>query len=186
MDDAPDDDEVTIPSGLVLDLVDECRHLGAVASPLLRMTSQLNPERPQDRCSAELFHDASDWIERELGMTSVRLAGRQIGHRFYAAMRGLGLPEAPSTLELMRELEGASRTIIYDPEGHGWDLLRHDQRSALMRNTQDVNCVLLEGLLLSLMDRTPAQGIQVRQVACARRGDDACDYEIAWTSERPA
>ncbi len=183
MDDAHDDDEVTIPSGLVLDLVDECRHLGAVANPLLRMTSQLNPERPQDRCSAELFNDVSDWIERELGMTSVRLAGRQIGHRFFTAMRSLGLSETPTTLELMRELEGASRTIIYDPEGHGWDLIRHDQSSAVMRNTQDVNCVLLEGLLLSLMDHTSTRGAQVRQIACARRGDDACVYEINWSAK---
>ncbi len=184
MNDISDDDDVTLPSGLVLDLVDECRHLGVVARPLLKMTGHLDETRPQERCSIDLFNDAADWIERELGMTSVRLAGRQIGHRYFAAMRALGLVESPTTLTLMRELEGASRTIVYDPEGHGWDLVRHDARSAIMRNTQEINCVLSEGLLLSLMDRTPAIGTQVRQVSCVRHGDDTCDYEITWSGER--
>jgi predicted hydrocarbon binding protein len=184
MNDAGDDDDVTLPSGLVLDLVDECRHLGLVARPLIKMTSHLDPARPQERCSIDTFNDAADWIERELGMTSVRLAGRQIGHRYFAAMRTLGLAEAPTTMMLMRELESTSRTIVYDPEGRGWDLVRHDARSAVVRNTQEINCVLSEGLLLSLMDRTPAVGAQVHQTSCVRRGDDTCDYEITWSGER--
>lgn len=185
MDNSSDaDDEVTVPSGLVLDLVDECRHLGAVASPLLRMTRHLSRERPEVRCSIDLFNDAADWIERELGMTSIRLAGRQIGHRYYAVMRSQGLTEPPTTLALMRELEAASRVILVSPEGLGWDVIRHDQHSAVLRNTQDHNCVLGEGLLLSLMDRTQVTGTQVRQTACTRRGDDCCDYEITWSSAR--
>lgn len=182
MHDANDEEEITLPSGLVLDLVDECRHLGAVASPLLKMTKHLDPERAQERCSIDLFNDASDWIERELGMTTVRLAGRQIGRRMFAAIRALGLHEAPSTMELMRELESASRTVFYDPDGHGWDLIRHDAHSAVLRNTQETNCVLSEGMLLALMDRTPAKHAQVRQVTCCRRGDDSCDYEIVWNA----
>jgi len=182
MDEANDDDEVTVPVALVLDLVDECRHLGAVAGPLLRMTRHLGADQSSDRCSIDLLNDASDWIERELGMTSVRLAGRQVGHRFYDAMRKLGLPDAPTTLQLMRTLENASRKIVHDPEDHGWELLRHDQQSAVMRNTEDVNCVLSEGVLLSLMDRTAARGVHVRQVTCSRRGDPHCDFEITWTA----
>lgn len=180
MNDANDDDGVTVPAALVLDLVDECRHLGAVAGPLLRMTRHLNTERPGDRCSIDLLNDASDWIEHELGMTSVRLAGRQVGHRFFAAMRTLGLPEVSSTLQLMRALEDASRKVVSDPEALGWELLRHDLQSAVMRNTQDTNCVLSEGVLLSLMDHTPVRGVHVRQITCTRRGDPHCDFEISW------
>jgi predicted hydrocarbon binding protein len=180
MDEANDEGEVTVPTALVLDLVDECRHLGAVAAPLIRMTRHLDVERPGERCSIDLLNDASDWIERELGMTSVRLAGRQVGHRFFAAMRTLGLPEAPPTLQLMRTLENASRKIVSDPQDLGWELLRHDHQSAVMRNTQDTNCVLSEGVLLSLMDHTPARRVHVRQVNCARRGDEHCDFEITW------
>lgn len=182
-DESDTEDDVTLPAGLVLDLVDECRHLGAVAKPLLRMTNSLSAEHPLDRCSIDLFNDVSDWIERELGMTSVRLAGRQIGHRYFAAMHTLGLPEKPGTLELMRKLESASRTVIDDPEQLGWDLIRHDQTSAVMRNTLDTNCVLSEGLLLALMERTEVTGCQVKQVTCTRHGDEHCDYEISWSRD---
>lgn len=180
MDDASDDDDVTVPVALVLDLVDECRHLGAVANPLVKMTRHLDANRPSDRCSIDLLNDASDWIERELGMTSVRLAGRQVGHRYYAAMRTLGLPEVPTTMQLMRTLEDASRKIVSDPQDRGWELLRHDQQSAVMRNTGDTNCVLSEGVLLSLMDHAGVAGVHVRQVTCSRRGAEHCDFEISW------
>lgn len=184
MNEVSEEDDLTVPCGLVLDLVEECRHLGAVAQPLIKMTRHLDPQRPEDRCSLDVFNDASDWIERELGMTSVRLSGRQIGHRIFAAMRGLGLSETPTTLQLLRQLEGASRSIVRDAEGHGWDLMRHDQLSAVMRNTQELNCILLEGVMLSLLERTSAVGCQVKQVACTRLGDDACDFELSWTGLR--
>jgi predicted hydrocarbon binding protein len=97
-------------------------------------------------------------------------------------MRALGTAETPTTIEVLRALENTSRTIVSDAEGHGWDLIRHDPQTAVVRNTQETNCMLGEGLLLSLLDKTGARGVQVRQASCARHGGDHCDYEISWAS----
>lgn len=50
----------------------------------------------------------------------------------------------------------------------------------VMRRTQTFNCLLQEGLLLSLVERTGVLTAQVVHRSCTRKGAEFCEYEMAW------
>lgn len=179
---------VTLYAGFVFDVLEEYKGLERLCAPAFALASHLDPRAPMVRVPMATYNEICSWIETHVGAASVRRAGRAIGDRVFDQMRReRQVPQAPTPGDLMRALKLMADTMIQDPKGRGWELRRENDRSVLMRRTQTFNCILQEGLLLALTERSGVLMPSVRQVSCTRAGADYCDYLISWLppSQRP-
>ncbi len=175
-------DGVTLISGFVFDLLRayESKRMGYVAK-LFDMAKHLDPENPNELVPIQLYNDMCQWIEDEIGVASLRRAGVAIGNRAYVhlAQKDLMVTE-PSPLQIMQGLKRATSTLIQDPKGRGWEILEAKEGLIVMRRTQTFNCILQEGLLKSLVNRTGARLVEVDHIACTRKGAEFCEYAVKW------
>jgi hypothetical protein len=70
--------------------------------------------------------------------------------------------------------------MIRDPKGRGWEIVSHSPKTITMRRTQTFNCIMQEGLLLSLIERTKVESPDVEHFKCTRKGDAFCEYRLSW------
>ena len=175
-------DGVTLYSGFIFDLLSAYeRNRTTFAAPLFEMAGHLDKDQPTQLVPIELYNDMCRWIEDNLGAASLRNAGTAIGDRAYDFLtQGEQLPRDPSPLQILQGLQHATSTMIQDPEGRGWAILETGENRIVMRRTQTFNCLLQEGLLKSLVNRTGARLPAAEQIACARQGADFCDYAVTW------
>ncbi|MEM1413511.1 MAG: hypothetical protein AAGH15_01355 [Myxococcota bacterium] len=171
---------VTLLSGFVFDVLAEFEDMRRICAPAFDMAAHLDRERPGDPCPMQLYNDVCAWIENEVGAASIRRAGAAIGARAFARMSDQGQIAERTPLAIMRALQWAADTMIQDPKGRGWEILDHQPTSLRMRRTQTFNCVLQEGLLLSMLERAEVLMPSVEHVRCTRRGDEFCEYELRW------
>jgi hypothetical protein len=75
-------------------------------------------------------------------------------------------------------------TTVQDPRKRGWDILESNEGCVVIRRTQTFNCVMQEGVLLSLVEGAGATRPRVEHVRCTRRGEEFCEYEVRWLARR--
>jgi len=172
---------VTLLTGFVHDVLNEYKPMKRTCGPIFELTKDLDPTRPLEWCSMDLYNEVCDWIEKNIGPASIRKAGTAIGSRVYDMIVSQGGLTAPSPLTMLQALRHmANEVAIKDPKKRGWEILDSSNASVLMRRTQTFNCILQEGLLVSLVERTGVAEPDVEHVHCVRRGDEFCDYKLTW------
>jgi len=177
-------DGVTLLSGFIFDVLDEFEGMRRVCAPAFAMADSLDPTDPQAWAPISLYNDICDWLERNIGTATVRRAGEAIGRRVFSAMVEAGKLTDPTPQMMMESLVWAASTMIRDPKGRGWDLLDASDGRLTMRRTQSFNCMLQEGLLLSLVERCDVLMPSVTHRACTRKGHAFCEYDLAWIPKR--
>lgn len=172
--------DVTLLTGFIFDVLREYQHMKRVCGPAFKMAEGLDPNQTEAWCPIDIYNDICSWIEKNIGEASIRAAGIAIGNRAYANIVAQNKMKEPTPLGMMQALKWAASTMIRDPKGRGWIILSHDDSNVVMRRTQTFNCILQEGLLLSLVERTGVEGADVEHEKCVRRGDEFCDYRVTW------
>ncbi len=174
-------DGVTLYAGFILDILGEYESMRPLSDPAFALARDVLGKRPDEPVPMQTYNDICDWIEQTMGPASIRAAGRAIGARVHTQMLASGgIAEGATPVAVLKALQRAAEIMIQDPKGRGWELLEVEERRAVMRRTQTFNCVLQEGLLPALVERTPVVSVRVDHVACVRNGDDYCDYAIQW------
>ena len=173
-------DGVTLLTGFVFDVLGEYEDTRRLCEPAFAMASKLDPNRLDDWCSIEIYNNICDWIEENVGGASIRRAGVAIGARAFANIVKEGKIEEPTPRAMMDALAWAASVMIRDPKARGWEIVDGTATSIRMRRTQTFNCLLQEGLLLSLIEKTGVLMPSVSHVKCTRRGDDYCEYDLKW------
>jgi hypothetical protein len=175
---------VTILTGFVFEVLAEYSSARKLCAPAFALADELDPARLDAWCDIALFNDVCGWIEEHVGASSIRRTGAAVGGRLYD--HGLA-PAAAEPLAVMEAVSGAARTLIRDPEGRGFEIRSHLPKRIEMRRTQTFNCVLQEGVLLALVERTGVVMPSVRQIRCTRHNHEYCDYEVRWLRDaRPS
>lgn len=173
---------VTLDAGFVLDLLG-CyeKNRSTFARGLFEMAPEIDPDDLAKPLPIQLYNDMCQWIEDNLGAASLRKAGVAIGSRAYDKMvESDAVGQNPTPLEIMKGLQYAASVMIFDPEKRGWEILRTMTGCIIMRRTQTFNCVLQEGLLKSLVERSGVSLPGAEHIACTRQGAEFCDYAVTW------
>jgi hypothetical protein len=170
---------VTLLTSFVFDVLREYEAMQKVCRPAFDMAKDLD-RSPGVYCSMNIYNDVCTWIEQNIGSASIRKAGIAIGSRIYDNIIAQSKIKDATPLAMMESLKWAASVMIRDPQGRGWEIYECQATSLVMRRTQTFNCVMQEGLLLSLVDRTGVLGPDVEHRACTRRGDEFCEYRLSW------
>lgn len=183
MDDSTDG--VTLYAGFVLTVVDGFRDLSRHCGPLFEMVRGIDRTAPRRPVSITVYNDVCAWIEQNLGAASLRSAGAAIGRGAFDRLRREGeLAADAGPPEALAALAKAVRTSVQDPKRRGWEIVEVIDGCVLMRRTQTFNCVMQEGVLQALIERTGVTMPRVDHLRCTRRGDGFCEYEVRWLARR--
>jgi len=177
---------VTLLTGFVFDVLTEYRDMRRTCQPIFTLTRDLDPDAEDEWCPIELYNEVCDWVEQNIGVASIRKAGIAIGNRAYGNIVSHGKLQAPTPLGMMEALVWAASTMIEDPKNRGWEIASSARSSVVMKRTQTFNCMLQEGLLLSLVQRSGVVQPNVEHISCVRRGDEFCNYRLTWHSASTA
>jgi hypothetical protein len=173
-------DGVTLLTGFVFDVLQEYRAMKKTCQPVFDMAKGLDPNRQDEWCNMSIYNDVCTWIEQHIGESSIRKAGIAIGNRAYDNIVKTQGMTSPTPLAMMESLRWAAANMIRDPKGRGWEIVSNTPKTITMRRTQTFNCIMQEGLLLSLVERTKVESPDVEHVKCTRRGDEFCEYRLNW------
>jgi hypothetical protein len=176
---------VTLLTGFVFDVLAEYQGVRKMCGPAFELAAGLNISRHDDWCSIDIYNGVCAWVEDNVGSTSVRRAGVAIGERAFETMVARKVPTS-DPLAMMKALQLLATQVIRDPYKRGWEVTQQQPRHIQMRRTQTFNCILQEGMLLALLERTRVLMPSVRHVRCTRQGDEFCDYEIRWLRDARA
>lgn len=175
---------VELLSGFVFDVLSEYQNVRKVCAPAFEIAAGLDANRSDQWCSIDIYNELCTWIEVNVGSSSIRRAGSAIGARVYDNMVAKKMGSSSDPLAMMNALKLLATQVIRDPSGRGWEVDQKDSKTIEMRRTQTFNCVLQEGLLLALVEKTGVLMPSVSHIRCTRRGDDFCDYQVRWLRER--
>jgi hypothetical protein len=179
-------DGVSLMTGFVFDVLAEYQNVRKLCGPAFELASGLDPARLDEWCPMQLYNDVCTWIEINVGASSIRRAGVSIGSRIHArAVAGRQIDTA-DPLAMVEAVAWAATTMVRDPEGRGFEIRAREPKRIEVRRTQTFNCLLQEGLLLALVERTGVLMPSVRQIRCTRQNDEYCDYEIRWLRDARA
>lgn len=170
---------VTLNSGFVFDVLREYEDSRKILAPAFAMANGLDPERPEVLCPIDTYNDICTWIEKNVGESSIRAAGRAIAERVYANI-SKGDKAAKTPLEIVQALQWAASTMIQDPKKRGWEIIENADNRIVMRRTQTFNCILQEGMLVRFLELTRVTMPAVKHERCTRRGDEFCHYTLTW------
>ena len=177
----PSTKDVTLYSGFIFDVLSEYRAMERVCRPAFEMARHLDPNDPLHLAPISTYNAICDWIEKNVGVASIRDAGRAIGARVYARMvKDAKLGSAPPPSAILHELRRVASVMIQDPLHRGWEIVEDLPRRIVIRRTQTFNCMLQEGLLLALVEKTSVLMPAARHLRCTRAGAPYCDYEVTW------
>lgn len=180
-------DGVTLYAGFIFDVLAEYESMGQLCAPAFALADGIDPTQPTNQVPMAIYNQICDWIETNLGVASIREAGRAIGGRIFEQMErsgSIGLAAQP--VEVLEGLKAAADVMIQDPRGRGWQIVQSDSRSCRLRRTQTFNCMLQEGLLSKLVERSAVASVEVDHVCCSRRGDTFCEYVVKWIPRLPS
>jgi len=178
-------DGVTLHSGFVLKVVEPFRGMERLCGPLFEMVAHIPPEDPEGPVPMALYNEVCAWVEQHLGAASVRAAGQGIGRSIFTRLRhegSINFDAGPA--EAIAALARALLVTIRDPRRRGFEVVEQTDSRVLVRRTQTFNCVMQEGVLLTLVEGTRVVMPRVEQLRCTRRGDAHCEYEVRWLPKR--
>ncbi|NUP12054.1 MAG: hypothetical protein HOW73_38910 [Polyangiaceae bacterium] len=171
---------VTLLTGFVQDILAEYQHMKRVCGPAFDLAKGVDKMRPDEWCSIDIYNGICTWIEDNVGAMSIRQAGVAIGKRIAENIIVNGKMTEPTPIKMMEALKWAASVMIRDPKGRGWEIPSSNDHSLVMRRTQTFNCMMQDGLLVSLVERTGVEGADVEHYKCTKRGDEFCEYRVTW------
>lgn len=179
MDDSTDG--VTLFSGFITGIVDQYRRDAALHATLRGMTQRADYGDPLKPAPMADYNALCAFLEKQLGKAELIKAGGVVGSHAYAQMMLDGkLGRNPGPVQVLSELKRVADVMIQDPKRRGWEILEVSPASVRLRRTQSFNCVLQEGLLRSLVERTGVAGLRVNHEPCTRQGAPYCEYAVTW------
>jgi hypothetical protein len=170
---------VTLNTGFVFDVLREYEDSRKLLGPLFAYAKGLDPSTPDVVCPIDVYNDACQWIEQNIGLSSIRNAGRAIADRVHDRITSGGR-EPKTPIEIVEALKWAADNMIQDPRKRGWVILAHEPNRIVVRRTQTFNCMMQDGLLMRLLELTGVTLPSVDHARCTRRGDAYCEYELRW------
>lgn len=170
---------VTLNSGFIFDVLREYEDSRKMLGPLFAKAQGLNPATPEVVCPMDVYNDVCTWIEKNIGESSIRNAGRAVAERVYANISSGG-KEPKTPLEIVEALKWAADNMIQDPKKRGWVVVESKDQRIVVRRTQTFNCIMQEGLLKRLVELTGVTMPSVTHDRCTRRKDEYCEYTITW------
>jgi hypothetical protein len=151
------------------------------AQPLFRMAGKYDLSDPFNKVPLELYNGMCEWLEKQLGPANLRKVGVQIGETVFDALSKSGsLPATPKPIDLLNGLVYAAANMIQDPERRGWEVLKVEEKSIIMRRTQNFNSILQLGLLKGLVQKTGVRMVEVKYLRSVAEGAEFDDYLITW------
>jgi hypothetical protein len=171
---------VTLLNGFVHDILAEYQHMRKVCGPAFELARGVERQKADEWCSIAIYNDVCDWIETNIGAMSIRQAGVAIGTRIAENIVQNSKMESPTPIGMLEALKWAASVMIKDPKGRGWEILGSNEHSVTMRRTQTFNCAMQDGLLVALVERTGAEGVDSEHYRCTKRGDEFCEYKVTW------
>ncbi|MEL6538888.1 MAG: hypothetical protein AAFQ98_25960 [Bacteroidota bacterium] len=137
---------------------------------------------PNRMVPMQIYNDLCQWIEDNLGKFNLIQVGRNVGETAFAAMVAEGLinEDTATPIEVLQGIQAASKTMIHDPKGRGWEILDKGDHYIIMRRTQTFNSKLQLGLLSGLVRKTNVSGVNVDYERRLEDGADFDDYRISW------
>ncbi len=179
MDDS--EDGVTLLGGFIFDVLSEYEGMRGPCAEAFAMAAHLDPAAVDAWVPISTYNRICSWIEANIGVASVRAAGRAIGNRAFERMVTDGaVPRHPTPDQIMEGLRYVASVMVRDPKGRHWQVSKRGPGGLRMRRTQTYNCILQEGLLLSLLERTKVQRPTLVHTRCTRKGAEFCDYDLSW------
>ncbi len=175
---------VTLVSAYIFEVLAEYQSVRKLCGPAFELAAALDPSRGDEWCSIDVYNGICAWIEANVGASSVRRAGAAVGGRLYDRMVSRGLCHTAEPLAVYKMLQMFASQVVRDPHGRGWEINQREPRLIEMRRTQTFNCIVQEGILLALVEKTGVLMPSVRQVRCTRQGDEFCDFEVRWLRDR--
>ncbi len=171
---------VTLLTGFVHDILAEYQHMRRVCGPAFDLAKGVDKMPSDAWCSIDIYNDICTWIEDNIGAMSIRQAGVAIGKRIAENIVVNGKMTEPTPIKMMEALKWAASVMIRDPKGRGWEIVSSNDHSVTMRRTQTFNCMMQDGLLVSLVERTGVEGSDVEHYNCTKRNDEFCEYRVTW------
>jgi hypothetical protein len=175
---------VTLISSFVFDVLSEYQNVRKLCGPAFELAAGLDPSRTDEWCSIDVYNGVCRWIEENVGSSSVRRAGAAVGARLFERMRTRGLAVHAEPIDVLTMLAATATQVVRDPLHRGWEVEQRDPRLIEMRRTQTFNCILQEGLVLALVEKTGVLMPSVRQVRCTRQEDEYCEFEVRWLRDK--
>jgi hypothetical protein len=175
---------VTLISAYVFEVLAEYQNVRKMCGPAFELAAGLDASRGDEWCSIDVYNGICAWIEENVGSSSVRRAGAAVGARLHDRMVSRGLSPTAEPLAVFKMLQMFASQVVRDPHGRGWEIHPREPRLIEMRRTQTFNCIVQEGILLSLVEKTGVLMPAVQQVRCTRQGDEFCDFEVRWLRDR--
>jgi len=177
-------ENVTLLAGYVSDVIDTVKELGHATEGLEAILAGFPLENPYKQIPMEIYNNACNWVENELGEKNVIEVGKKIGARAYDILvdNHIITPDA-NVIEIMEGIEIAASTTIQDPKERGWELLTQTETSIVMRRTQTFNSRLQFGLLERLAERCPTvekDSVSIKYLQEVVKGADFDEYEVTW------
>ena len=167
-------------TGFVFDVLAGYQNVRRLCGPAFELAEGLDPSRLDAWCPMQLYNDVCSWIEVNVGASSIRRAGAAIGGRIHARAVASRQPATNDPVAMMEAVHWAAANMIRDPLDAAWTSGHVEPKRIEIRRTQTFNCLLQEGLLLALVERTGVLMPSVRQIRCTRQNDEYCDHEIRW------
>ena len=176
---------VTLWAGFISDiLIHYEEHRAGFAKPLFDMVENVDLSDPTRPVPMTLYNDLCRWVEQRVGPSNTKKLGIAIGNRAYGEMMRRGsFGDKITPLDILTELKKIASVMIQDPHERGWEIVSTQMREIIMRRTQTFNCLLQEGLLRSLVERTGVKAPSIVHESCTRKGHDFCEYRVTWAVE---
>lgn len=175
---------VTLLAGYVSDVLETVKELGHPVEGLEAIVAGFPLDNPYKQIPMEIYNNACNWVEKELGEENVIEVGKKIGARAYDILIDNHIVTSDANvIEIMEGIEIAASTTIQDPQERGWELLTQTEISIVMRRTQTFNSKLQLGLLEGLTKRCPTvevDSVKVNYLQEVANGAEFDEYEVTW------
>lgn len=174
---------VTLIAAFVQDILKEVKKVSPESIPKLMVFAEgYDIERPFQHVPIDIYNNMCTWVEENLGQNSLIQIGFNVGQTVFTSLNENKLIDIDSKpIEIIEGLEIVASSLIIDTKERGWEILKHDTSSILMRRTQTFNSVLQLGLLQGLVERSQhANDVKVSYQKEVTKGDEFDEYLIEW------
>ncbi len=174
-------DNVTIYAGVIDDVLKNYQDKKLEYKELFDLASGYDFSKPTNKIPIQVYIQMCDWIEKKLGKFNLIRIGRAIGESTYEMMikNNMIVGKCPP-IDVMKALIITAQKGVHDPKKRGWEIVSSNEKSIVMRKTQNFNSVLQIGLLDGLIRKSGVVGVVVNLTKEVNLGAEFDEYQITW------
>ena len=174
-------ENVTIYGVFICDILKHYDDKKEQYHPLFDMARSADLSQPFNKVPMQLYNDMCTWIENELGKFNLIVVGRKIAETAYQGMIDHALiTKGANPFQIMEGVVKVANEMIQDPEKRGWEIVKCEKNSIIMRRTQTFNRNLQWGLLDGLIRKSGVGGVKVDYAKSIETGAAYDEYLITW------